>query len=350
MNRRLAALALAAGMALQAFGAAAQVNLTAETGVPGTVSYLAPAALVEFAASGGVANIQLKEGQTLTNSVQNVAEGKSDLSSAPFIIPFLMSRGVGPYTNIGAEKGGELAANLRVLYPYTFGVFFLYAYDAKGIAGWEDLKGRKVYNGPPQGAATGNSRTLIQLITGMKPDADYESVTANWGQAVSVITDGTADAALIPELFPSGRPTQMSAAGAMTAYSIPKAAFDSEPMQNYLNAPGNAPWEMTVAEAQNLGETWTVVSEDDTFRGMAVVGGDIVTASMEDDLAYALVKLHIDNLEAIKAKAPFARYAGFGVLDAAATGMCGPNPLKYHPGAVRAWEEAGYVVPDCAKP
>jgi hypothetical protein len=30
--------------------------------------------------------------------------------------------------------------------------------------------------------------------------------------------------------------------------------------------------------------------------------------------------------------------------------MCGPSPVKYHPGAVRAWEEAGYTVPDCAKP
>ena len=28
---------------------------------------------------------------------------------------------------------------------------------------------------------------------------------------------------------------------------------------------------------------------------------------------------------------------------------CGPNPLKYHPGAVAAWEEAGYTIPDCAK-
>jgi hypothetical protein len=29
--------------------------------------------------------------------------------------------------------------------------------------------------------------------------------------------------------------------------------------------------------------------------------------------------------------------------------MCGLNPLKYHPGSVAAWEEAGYTIPDCAK-
>ena len=38
------------------------------------------------------------------------------------------------------------------------------------------------------------------------------------------------------------------------------------------------------------------------------------------------------------------------IADTATTGMCGAMPLKYHPGAVRAWEEAGYTVPDGEKP
>jgi hypothetical protein len=29
--------------------------------------------------------------------------------------------------------------------------------------------------------------------------------------------------------------------------------------------------------------------------------------------------------------------------------MCGLNPMKYHPGAVRAWEDAGFDIPDCAE-
>ena len=349
MTIKLAA-TVVAGLACAASAASAQANLTAEAGAPGTVSYLAPVSLAEFVATSGIADIQVKEGQTLTNSVQNVAEGRSDISASPFIVPFLMSRGVGPYSNIGAEEGAKLADNLRVLYPYTFGVFFLYAYNSQGITGWDDLAGRRVLNGPPQGAATGNSRTLIQLVTGMNYETDYESVTVSWGQAVNTITDGTADAALLPELFPSGRPTQMSAAGDMTAYSIPREAFERESMQNYLRAPGNAPWEMPVADAENLGEAWTVQSEDDTFRGMAVVGGELARADLDEELAYQLVRVHIENLDAIRAKAPFAEFAGFGVLDAESTGLCGPNPLRYHPGAVRAWEEAGYIVPDCAKP
>ena len=51
--------------------AIAQVNLTAETASPGGSVHLAPSHLVEIAGTQGIANIQLADGQTLTNSLQN---------------------------------------------------------------------------------------------------------------------------------------------------------------------------------------------------------------------------------------------------------------------------------------
>jgi len=93
------------GGAMLAMPAFAQVNLTAETASPGGSVHLAPSHLVEIAGTQGIANIQLADGQTLTNSLQNVAEGKTDIASAPHILPFLMNRGVGPYGELGAEKG-----------------------------------------------------------------------------------------------------------------------------------------------------------------------------------------------------------------------------------------------------
>ena len=50
------------------------------------------------------------------------------------------------------------------------------------------------------------------------------------------------------------------------------------------------------------------------------------------------------------AKAPFMAALNFGKIDASVAGLCGKNPMVFHRGAVRAWEEAGYDVPDCAKP
>jgi len=324
-------------------------NLTGETASPGGSIHLSMAHLAEAAAAANVANIQVSDGQTLTNSIQNVAEGKTDIAGTPYILPFLLSKGRGPYSKLGEEKGAELAGNLRALYPVTLGIFALYAFDSKGLNGWDDLEGRTVYNGPPRGAALTNARSIIQLATGLKDGDGYKGVQVNWGQAVKTITDGSADAVVLPILFPDSRITQSLASGNMTVWSVPKEKWDSDPFQKYLRAPGSAPFELDAADA-NLGEGVTLKTEDGVFRGLATIGGDIVNKDMPFELAKALTKAHIDTLDQLKSKAPFARYAGYGVVDSVKSGMCGANPLKYHAGAVAAWEEAGYEIDDCAKP
>ena len=137
----------------------------------------------------------------------------------------------------------------------------------------------------------------------------------------------------------------------MTMYSMPKAAFEAEATQKFLNKPGSTPFIAPLADIRAaMGDSWTIVSEDDMFRGKAVPGADLVHKRMDEDLAYQLTKAHIDNLDGHKALAPFMSTLNFGVLDAKVHGLCGANIVKFHPGAVRAWEEAGYTVPDCAKP
>ncbi|MFT5113039.1 MAG: hypothetical protein ACI8P9_002367 [Parasphingorhabdus sp.] len=87
---------------------------------------------------------------------------------------------------------------------------------------------------------------------------------------------------------------------------------------------------MSVAEAKaGLGEGWSIVLDDETFRGMSTVGGDVVHKDMDEELVFQLVKAHIETLDELKAKAPFAANVGYGNLDATATGMCGANPIVF---------------------
>lgn len=328
-------------------GAFAQANLTAETASPGGSTHLAPTHLTEIAGTLGIANIQLAEGQTLTNSLQNVAEGKTDIASTPHILPFLMSRGVGPYGSLGKQKGAELASNLRAIYPYTLGIFFLYAFDTKGIEGWGDLEGRVIFNGPPRGGALNNARAMVKIATGLEDGESYTGIQTNWGQAATTIIGGEPDAVILPELFPNTRISQIGSAGNLTAWSLPIDIYESEGMQKYMAAPGSAPAELAVADLKaSLGDNWTIVSEDGTFRGLATVGGDVVHKDMDEQLVYDLVSAYVASLEELMAKAPFGKTVNY---DNPALGMCGRNPVKYHPGAVRAWEDAGYEIPDCAK-
>ena len=340
--------AAASAVALMATGASAQMNLSAETagqgGVPGTVmSHLA-----EASAAAGVANIQVQYGQTLTNSVQNVAEGKTDITGAPLVLPFLLSKGRGPYSKLGADAGAELASNLRVLYTYSYGFYTLYAYDSVGLKGWDDIKGRKVYNGPPRGAALVQARAVTQLITGLKDGDDYEGVQVNWAQDVKTITDGSAAAMVLPTTFPDRRVTAGLASGKMTVWSIPKDKFESEAMKKYMSSPGNAPFTLKISES-GFSDDVTVVSDDDMIRTSAIAGSDVVHKDMDFDTAKALTAAFIATIPDLKAKVPWGGNVGLGVETVPESGMCGALEIKYHPGAVAAWEEAGFQIPDCAK-
>lgn len=343
--------AIVGGVALALASAPGQAaeNLTAMTSTPGTAVHLTVAHLAEVAAARGIANIQITLGQTGANAIEAVAEGRADIGICPFVLPFLMSKGAGPYAAMGAEKGAALVSNLRILYPYSFGVYVLYGYDTVGVSGWGDLQGRRVLNGPPRGGATAEARALIQVVTGLEEGKGYEGIQSDWSQMVTTISEGTSDVALLPEYIPSDRPLQALSAGKMTFWSIPKDIWDTEAMQRVLKSPGAAPVEFTLEQMKTLGENATIASEDGIFRTRGSVGGNCVNAAMDEELAYQLTKAHVETLAAIYEKAPYARNIGLEALDPAASGMCGPNPVKYHPGAVRAWQEAGFVVPDCAK-
>ena len=68
---------------------------------------------------------------------------------------------------------------------------------------------------------------------------------------------------------------------------------------------------------------------------------------MDFDTAKALTTAVIANIEIFLTKAPYMATTNVGSVG---FGMCGAVPVKYHPGAVAAYEEAGMTVPDCAKP
>lgn len=327
----------------------AQANLTGETTPPTEIAAQSMLGVAELAASAGIANIQVAAGQTLTNSVQNVAEGKTDIAAAPFILPFLLSKGAGPYASIGAEKGAELTSNLGVLYTYRLSVFGLSAFESSKFGGWDAIEGATIYNGPPRGAALNKARAMARLATGLNDGEGYTGIQVNWGQAVATITDGSANAHILPMNFPDSRHSQASASGSMVVFSYPKDVFESETGVKFGKAPGSAAVVQEITD-DLLGPNITVKSEDGFFRGYADVGGDVVNLSMGEELAYALTKTFLEGLPKIKERTPSMPTGWLGETDPAKTGMCGPNPLKYHPGAVRAWEEAGYTLPDCSKP
>ncbi len=347
MKRILISIA-AAGFA---FSAQAQMpTLTAESGAPGGMSDVAIKNLAEVAASGKIAVIQEQTGKTLTKSILQVAQGKTDIAASPLILNFLMSRGLGPYSGLGKVKGKELAGNLRLLYPYHIAMFFLVSFQSTGIDSWEKLKGKTVFNGPPRGGALITARQVIRLTTGFKDGKEYKGKQIAWGQSNALFLDRSVDAAVRPGTIPAEYMPLYSAAGKINLVGIPKAKYEGAVWQKFMKAPGYA----SVVVPKKLlegfyGKNVRVITDDDKFRTVANTAGDVVHKKMPKALAKKLTAAFIKGIPNLYKKVPFAKSQKIGVIDDNQMRYCAAR-IKMHPGAVEAWEEAGHKIPACAKP
>ncbi|MDE4132522.1 TAXI family TRAP transporter solute-binding subunit [Phaeobacter sp. QD34_3] len=345
---------LAGVLALAPMAAAAQATLTAETTTPGSTPHYIDSTLAAVLDSAGVATMQITEGATLTNSVQAVAEGRLDMAPAPLILPFLLARGIGPYSGIGPEKGAELAANIRVIFFNAGSAQMLGYYNSNPVEDIRDLAGKRIWNGPPRGAALTSGRAMIQLLSGIKDGEGYEGIQTPWPDTVSTITGGGADAWTIPEGLPSGRQIAIAAAGGITIHDVPSDLLASKLGQQILAAPGHALYSVPVEEfrAAYGGNDITIVTDDDSFDSFATAFGQIVPAGLDEDLVYAVTKAYLEGEERFLKGSPRGPYTrlSFGDIDGVSQGACGAVQIKMHPGAIRAFEDAGHMIADCLRP
>jgi TRAP-type uncharacterized transport system substrate-binding protein len=341
-------------LALAPVMASAQATLTAETTTPGSTPHYIDTTLAAVLDSAGVATMQITEGATLTNSVQAVAEGRLDMAPAPLILPFLLSRGVGPYSGIGPDKGKELAENIRVIFFNAGSAQMFGYYNANPVEDIRDLAGKRIWNGPPRGAALTSGRAMIQLLSGLKDGEGYEGVQTPWPDTVSTITGGGADAWTIPEGLPSGRQIALAAPGGTTIYDVPSDLLASDLGQKILKAPGHAPYSVPIEEfrAAYAGNDITVVVDDDSFDSFATAFGQIVPATLDEELVYSITKAYLEGEDRFLNGSPRGPYTrlSFGDVDGVSQGACGAVQVKMHPGAIRAFEDAGHTVADCLRP
>lgn len=328
---------------------AQNITLTMAGAQPGGVSDVSAKNLAEVAAAAKIATIQVQVGQVLTRTLQQVAEKKTDISAGPFALHFLMSRGLGPYSGLGKETGKQLAGNLRLLYPYHIATFYLMAYQATGIDSWDELKGKTVFNGPPRGGALIMARQMIQAATGMKDGEGYTGKQIAWGQANAIFRDRSVDAAVRPGTNPDSNLPILLAAGKINLISVPKAKFESPPWKKLRNSPGRVTVVNPVKAYAHYGTDVNVISEDDMFRTAGEAAGDFVHKSMDKKLAKALTMAFIESVPNLHKKVPFAKGQHLGEIADSKMGLCRAG-VKLHPGAVEAWEEAGFKVDACAKP
>ena len=325
----------AAAVAITASFANAQ-SLSLEGGGAASLTGIVPQTYAQFTAQDGI-DLQVVLGQTLTRAALKLAAGKIDMAVVPPGAYRAMSVGKGPYAK-NADQAKELAPNIRALFAFPAGTFHPVVWADSGIENWGDLSGKRVYIGPPAGAASAQIQSLIELGSGgLKAGEDYEGVRAPWGAAQQAFQDGQFDVYVGSIAVGSQALNELSLQRKIRVLGIPDEVRASEGWAKFLlNA---AQFESTIKAGTYVGQINGDKDQTSTASAMMMS----VHADMDEDTAYALTKAYWENLNAMmnanalmKSINPEAPFAGMNA--------------KLHSGALRYYGEVGINVPKSLMP
>ncbi|WP_158278890.1 TAXI family TRAP transporter solute-binding subunit [Leucothrix arctica] len=189
----------------------------------------------------------------------------------------------------------------------------------------EDLKGLRLASGYNSGRTFHFYSNAALSSGGMTIDDAKKVPMPNFVKAINGMSEGRIDAALVP----------MNAGVGKKAMATMKDGWRYVSLNNSDEAKAavteNLPSARIVSVKPSASKTGVVTDP----TNMIEVDFYILTgAHMSDDAVYELVMSMKDNKEALGNA--FAAYKRFDPM-----GMVQPNPVPYHPGAIKAYKEMG---------
>lgn len=335
MLSRLRGLAAAAVITAAALGTAQAETYSLEGAGMASLTGIVPQSLASYASKEGV-DVQVVLGQTLTKSALKVAAGQLDMAVIPPSALGAMRKGVGPYEAQG-EKAAELSKNIRALFGFPGGTFHVITWADSGIEGWDDIAGKRVYVGPPAGAANAQMRGMIEQASGMKDGEDYEGIRAPWGAAQQSFQDGQFDVHIASVAVGQQSINELGLQRNIRIIGIPEDVVNSDGFKQFLT-------DAALTTSDIPADTYSgQVNADEDLTGVATTMLLGVNKDMDEDIAYRMTKAYWDHLPEMKEQNSLLRSIK---EDEPFTNVNAP----LHPGAIRYYEEAGIDVPDELRP
>ena len=279
----------------------------------------------------GQIEIQVNATGAATRHALEAAQGKIDLYMySPLVHSFMMHKRA-MYSKIDAAP--ELSKKLRALFSFPIGVYHIAVFADSGITSLQDIKGKKVFLGPPSGAATRVMDGLVKALTGYEAGKDYQAVKLGWGAAEQAFQDGQLDVYMNPTNAPSPVFQQVALTRKIRFLGIPPDKLKDPAVKKLYDRPGGA---VGMLPQGTYGENQ--VNEADVLTIKAIVGigaGEHLPA----DLVYRMTKAFWDNLPGEAKGTPWLR-----ALER--KDVFEQMNMKLHPGAARYYREIGMQIPD----
>ena len=328
-----------AGAAVLALGGAPQAAdvVKMATIAPGTSAYLTQSTMASIVnQEQDDYEIQVDATGAATKHIIDMAEGELDMVMTSPTVYFLMKNGKAMYQKI--KKAPELSENVRLVFWYPYGAYHVLTYADDGMTKLEDIKGKRVFLGPPGGGAWNAANQWIQAQTGYKVGEDYENFKGSWSSAFQAFQDKQVDVYINGGIAPFPQVEQLAATNKLTILGPSKEEVDnqSEDQLKPTRALGRF---LDVIPAGIYGDG---VSNTEDVYSLGAVVGVVTRADLDDDTVYKVTKAFWEGAEKMRADAPWLDRV---TLDYAVQ----EGGIRLHPGAQRYYEEIGLAIPEGTK-
>ncbi|WP_114967038.1 TAXI family TRAP transporter solute-binding subunit [Alkalilacustris brevis] len=257
-------------------------------------------------------------------SVENMAlisRFDSDLALALADTVFAAYNGTDPFEG---RQMSELRA-LASIYPNAVQIVTI---AGSGIAGIDDLRGKRVSVGAP-GSGTEVSAQALLAANGITYD-DFEPQRLNFNETADALRDGDIDAG-----FWSVGPPTSSIMNLAATRDIALVPLTEEQIANAIEVePTFAAYTLREGIYEGIGEATLTISTPNVL---------VVHEEMDEGLAYEITRVLFEHVDELIAIHPAAN-------DTTVEFALGSTPIPMHPGAIRYYEESGAEVPDNLRP
>ncbi len=231
------------------------------------------------------------------------------------------------YSGTGAFEVQQIdLLSLGALYPNAVHIVVPADSDIQSIG---DLKGKRVSVGAP-GSGTELNANAILMAAGLGYSDLAAAERLNFNETADALNDGDIDAGIWSVGPPTSSIMSLAATKALRLISLSEdeiaTAKEIEPIFASYTMPGN---------------TYEGIADETSTVGIPNVL--VVSADMDEELAYEVTKLLHEQVDYLQAIHPAAN-------DISPDFAVSATPVPLHPGAIRYYEEAGIEIPDDKRP
>lgn len=328
-NFMLAAAAVATSLAVGGAQAQDKQFLTMDSFPAGSTPGQFGIAFTQVVQKNLPIEIQVSVGKPATKSAVDAAKQKVDLFlTAPTINQFMQTN-TAMFAKV--KDAPELNSNLRNIMNYNLGPYHIVVYEDSGIKTLADFKGKKVFLGPPAGAATKVASQIMEAATDLVPGEDYEVMRYDWQSAETAFLDRQMDVYIAPTTLPSPSIQQFALVSPVRILGIPEHAWDKPSMKAALGLPGRTIQDIPAGTYENQ------VNEGDV-RTIGSWVGLGTHKWMDEETVYQLTKAIWENIGDFYETAEWMK----GITKES---IFNESNIPLHAGAYRYYKEAGFNVP-----